>query len=68
MLFESDAIRKDGTQIPVEIIVNVVSRDGDGIIYSLARDITGRKRTKAELRESEARFRAIFEVASVGIV
>jgi PAS domain S-box-containing protein len=66
--FESEALRKDGTSLPIESSVSVVSHDGDGIIQSFVRDITERKRAEAELRESEAQFRTIFEVASVGIV
>ncbi|MFZ3046668.1 MAG: MASE3 domain-containing protein, partial [Desulfatirhabdiaceae bacterium] len=68
LLFESEAVRKDGTRLPIEISVSMVSRDGDGQIYNLVRDITGRKQAEAELRESEVQFRTIFEVASVGIV
>ncbi|HSO67403.1 MAG TPA: PAS domain S-box protein, partial [Desulfatirhabdiaceae bacterium] len=68
LLFESEAVRKDGTRLPIEISVSMVSRDGDGMIYNLVRDITGRKQAEAELRESEVQFRTIFEVASVGIV
>jgi len=68
LLFESEAVRKDGTRLPIEISVSMVSRDGDGMIYNLVRDITARKLAEAELRESEVQFRTIFEVASVGIV
>jgi PAS domain S-box-containing protein len=68
LLFESEAIRKDGTRLPTEFSVSAVSREGNGILYVLARDITERKRAEAELRESEVQFRTIFNVASVGIV
>jgi PAS domain S-box-containing protein len=46
-------------------------RDSSGRITSVlgvARDITARIKSEKELRESEARFRAIFEKAAVGIV
>jgi PAS domain S-box-containing protein len=45
-LFESEALRKDGTQLPIEFSASVVSSDGDGIIQGFVRDITGRKRAK----------------------
>lgn len=45
-------------------------RDTDGHllgVLGIARDITARKRTEAELRESEGRFRSLASVAPVGI-
>jgi PAS domain S-box-containing protein len=39
----------------------------DGSSYSSARDITGRKLSEQALKESEARFRSIFETANTGI-
>lgn len=39
---------------------------GDGTVVEFAMDIADRKRTEQALRESEATFRAMFEIASVG--
>lgn len=39
----------------------------DDLIYATARDITDQRLAEAALRESEARFRAIFEQAAVGV-
>jgi PAS domain S-box-containing protein len=43
-----------------------VTARGD-LIYATARDITDQRLAEADLRESEARFRAIFEQAAVGV-
>ena len=40
---------------------------GEDLIYATARDITDYRLAEAALRESEARFRAIFEQATVGV-
>jgi PAS domain S-box-containing protein len=60
-LFESEVIRKDGTPLPVESSVSVVSRDGAGMIQSFVRDITERIRAAAELKASESRYRDLAE-------
>jgi PAS domain S-box-containing protein len=39
----------------------------DDLVYATARDITDQRLAEADLRESEARFRAIFEQAAVGV-
>jgi PAS domain S-box-containing protein len=61
--YETVRLRNDGTRISVSLTVSPI-RDRDGTLTSvstIARDMTGRKRTEELLRESEARFRSIFE-------
>ena len=56
--------RKDGTLYPVEIHLQLVN-DGMPLFIAIIIDITERTRTEVALRESEARFRTIFENAPV---
>ncbi len=65
--FESVHRRKDGSTFPVELNIKLVELDR-AYFLSIARDITDRKRAEFELRESEERFRAIFDNARDGII
>jgi PAS domain S-box-containing protein len=59
--------RKDGTIIDVEITSHTLEFSGRRAELVLATDITDRKRSEQALRESEARFRTIFEDSAIGI-
>jgi PAS domain S-box-containing protein len=62
--------RKDGTVFDSEHLVSPI-RDNEGIISShvcVVRDISERIRAEQELRESEARFRAIYEGARDAVI
>ena len=66
-LFETKHETRDGRTIPVEISSSPVSFQGKPAILSIARDITERKQAEEALRESEERFRVIFQQGSIGI-
>ncbi len=59
--FESAHFRKDGSVMPIEVHARLVDTDGRRLIYSIARDISERRRTADALRESEARYRKLVE-------
>jgi PAS domain S-box-containing protein len=57
----------DGQIVPLEVLVTQL-RAGDRVLnVAVPRDITERKRTEAALRESEQKFRELFEASSDAI-
>ncbi len=68
--FDNRIVRADGSVCYTHAIGRPM-RDESGKIVGLAgtaMDITGRKKAESALRESEARFRAAFDNASIGMV
>ncbi len=66
---ETSMRRRSGQLFPAEIAVTEIRSDSgyrSGLVI-LVRDISERKRAEQALQESEARFRAIFEQAAVGV-
>ncbi len=59
--YEKEYIRKDGSRIPVELVVHPYLDEGGTIACYVAfvSDITGRKQAEAAQRESEATVRAL---------
>jgi len=61
LTYETVHRRKDGTEFPIEISARKVDIEGVPYYQSIGRDITERKQADEILRESEERFRKIFE-------
>ena len=68
LVFETRYRRKDGSTFPVELSVHVDAYDGHRFFLAIGRDVTPRERAAEALRASEAKFRAAFEFASLGIL
>lgn len=66
--FELDYVDKAGRITTIEINATVVSRGGVPQILGLCRDISARSRTEAQLRDSEALYRALVETTRTGYV
>jgi PAS domain S-box-containing protein len=59
--------RSDASEVPVEVLGQLIQIDGVPVIHALARDITDRKRMDKNLRDSEEQFRTLAEAALTGI-
>ncbi len=65
--YEVLGIRKDGSTFPVEIIGKATTYKGRKVRVGSVQDITERKRVEESLRESEERFRSLYENSTIGI-
>jgi PAS domain S-box-containing protein len=66
--FETFHKRKDNSVFPVEISSRVVNIEGSTYYQTIGRDITLRKIAEDTLRESEVKFRKIFEESPFSII
>src|SRR5690349_1620294 len=62
---EMSALHRDGTEFPVELAITPIGFGDDLVFSGFIRDITGRVRAEAALRESEQRFRTTANAAPV---
>ena len=66
--FDKEYIRKDGRKIPVRLNgVRVVSSEGEVQIWGIAEDISHQEEAERALRESEEKFKALFEFSPLGM-
>jgi PAS domain S-box-containing protein len=64
---EWTARRFDGREVPLEVLLTPIDISGRKLHVVVSRDITQRKSTEAALRESEQKFRELFEASSDAI-
>lgn len=65
---ESELRRKDGRKIPVEVRLTVMPLSNENVVLAVSRDISRRRKAENALRESESRYRMLFDDAPIGIL
>jgi PAS domain S-box-containing protein len=60
-------LRPDGSEVPVEILAQMVTIKGEKVLQGVFRDITERKMAEQKLEESIMRFRRLSEAGFEGI-
>lgn len=64
---EAELVAKDGHHTPFYFTGRRIELNGEPILVGAGMDITARVQAERALRESEARFRTLFEQAAVGV-
>jgi diguanylate cyclase (GGDEF)-like protein/PAS domain S-box-containing protein len=62
--YETEIIRKDGTRMPLDTSIALTTWYGELVRIICLRDISGRRRFEEALRESEEKYRTLFEQAN----
>ncbi|MFC1951160.1 PAS domain S-box protein, partial [Chloroflexota bacterium] len=68
IVFDVTELAKDGKKTPVEITARLLELKGKKCILSVSRDVTERKRIEEELRESEERYRMLFNSSNDAVL
>jgi PAS domain S-box-containing protein len=66
-IFETAQVTKDGKVIPTEASSRVIEFQGQDCIFTIARDITERKRKEKELSDAEERWEKSFQTVGEGM-
>lgn len=61
-------LRKDGTEFPAEVSIARLTDEGRTVLVAILRDITLRRSVEEAPRESEARYRSLFENSIDGVL
>ncbi|MCW4046672.1 MAG: PAS domain S-box protein [Candidatus Bathyarchaeota archaeon] len=65
---EVPALRKDGTEFPIELTVSALKLKDIPYILEIIRDISERKKIEMKLQEEKKRYRTLFNQAPLGIL
>jgi PAS domain S-box-containing protein len=68
LAFQSRGLHRDGTVFPIHVTTQIFVHQGEELICAVIRDLRQKRRVEDLLRESEARFRALFEQSNEGIL
>jgi PAS domain S-box-containing protein len=63
---EMPALRRDGTEFPVELAITRVAVEGNPVYTGYIRDLTDRKTAEEKLRQSEEQLRQVHKMEAIG--
>ncbi|MBO9542126.1 PAS domain S-box protein [bacterium] len=66
--YETFLRRKDGSPVEVEVVIRGTHAGPDALMFAIVREITEKRRASERLRESEARYRLLFEHSSDAVL
>jgi PAS domain S-box-containing protein len=64
---ESNVLRSNGTERPVEMLAHIIQIDGMLVVYQVFRDISERKMTAEALRQAAERHRRLFDDSPISL-
>ncbi|MFO7678115.1 MAG: PAS domain-containing protein [Thermoplasmatota archaeon] len=65
---EVESIRKDGRYLPAELSISLFKLDSKPMMFVLLWDISHRKQAEEKLKESEKKYRGLFEYTTDGTI